>query len=344
MGVSLADALDQAINKSTETPKEEPKKDIVEEVKEEEVVEDESLEGDALEDSSEDDEALEDEEEDALKAKPTKEEKPEVRYEKIIVDGVEQEVTIDELKRGYQKGSASGARFEKASQMLKEARALEEDVNNLADFMNMHPIAAMFEIVGEERASKALNEFHQDMIKFKDMSESERENFLLRKQMEMQNAKKNFSLDRENDVLSDEEAQVIKERLTVRVNRINEEFGFNTKELKFRLLNKIKSFASQHNTADLSLTEMEILAEQVKKEADQEWGQYLSSLDDEDLLERLGPEVVDKVRKTLLKKHKAKKAIKVEPKDGAAKKTSPKRSEEATQKSYRDFWQNPVGN
>jgi len=357
--MSLVDAIQQAIDKSgntpqptaTKAPMPEPDKvaDSVEEVVDE--VEEEEIEtaSDDLEDEDEvdDEDESEDEEEEALSAKfkeekKTKEVKEPIRVERIIEDGVEREITIEELKKGYQKASVSGKRFEEAARIKTEAMQLQNEVQDFVELFEENPILAGYEVLGQERMNAFLTQYRREMDAFDAMSDVEKENFILKKNQQMGEMKRQFRNAKQNESLTEEEAKALKISLSEKVNKVVTEAGFTTNEMKLRLLNKMKSYAKQKpGNQPLDLAEIEMLADRVKDEARGEFSKIVSSMNEEELLEYLGSEVVEKVRKKLVEKYKTKKAQKVEP----TKKVETKKISNNGPKSkmdYEAFWKNPT--
>lgn len=349
--MSLADALDQAINKpSSITPPEKPEikalveEDPIEEAEEEQEEMDEEVDEEVEEASSDEEEP--DEEEEALQSKfkqvtKSKEVKDLPRVEKIIEDGVEREIPISDLIKGYQKASVSGKRFEEASAMKKEAMLLQNEVNDFVEFFDQNPIAAGYEVLGQEKMDAFLNQYRREMDSFDAMSDIEKENFILRKNQQMGEIRRGFKNGKQMEGMNEQEAQAIKESLSVKVEKVIQDAGFKTSEMKIRLLNKMKSYArTKPSGSALDESEIEMLADRVKSETKSEFQQEVSAMTDDQLLEFLGTEVVEKVRKQLVAKFKTKKAEKVEP----TKKAEPKKTVNSGPKNmqdYQDFWKNP---
>jgi len=358
---SLDSVIDQAINKAVEsTPKPETqpkaaapatKKEPIQSEPEEETeieeVEDE-VEG-LKEEPEEDEEAEEDPEKEAEKkalTKPFKKEaKKEVekpRIERIIEDGVEREITIDELKKGFQKASVSGKRFEEASVKLKQAEAIQKDFEDFVDFANENPIIAMYELLGEQRMNDALTTYRKEMADFEKMSDVERENFILKRQINSKKIATGFKQVKEAEALSNVDAQRIREDLIPKVQKVFKDKEFGSQEMKARLFNKMKSYtANRDPKKTLDYEEIELLADQVKEDTKRELTSFTKDLDGEDLVNFLGEEMIEKIRKQLVSRFKTtSKAVKVEPTTTEEPKKT--RQNQKTLEDYRKFWQNPT--
>lgn len=356
--MSLADVLDQAINKSVtadapKPAKPEPEKVEAQSEESEEELEDSEESGnsvvDEVEEELDDQEAKalgEDDEEEALSSKFKEEalKKDEVktapRMEKIIEDGIERDISVDELKKGYQKASVSGKRFEEASQMKKEAFALKSEVQDFVEMFDYNPIAAGYEVIGQERMDAFLEQYRKDMNAFDQMSDVEKENFILRRNQSLRDIKAQFKNGQQTEELSEAEAQAIKENLTQKVEKVILDSGFRTNEMKIRLLNKMKAYSKQKPPGShLELSEIEMLADRVKDETKSELSDAVAGMSGDELIEYLGAEVVDKVRRKLVEKFKIKKAQKVQP----TKKIESKKpgNQPKSKTDYEAFWKNP---
>ena len=285
------------------------------------------------------------EEEKALSFKDTvKEVKKEVktapRIEKIIEDGVEREVPVDELIKGYQKASVSGKRFQEASKMLKDAAAMKQEVADFVELIETNPIVALYEVLGEEKTNMTLEQYRREMAQFEQMTDAEKENFLLKRKLNADNTKRAFQFEKQQEVLSDEEAQAIKESLVTKVEKVASEYGLTTNEQRLRLLNKIKAYASHNGSPHLDTSEIEVLAEMVKEETSSELLGTIKTLKGQELLDRLGEDVVNEVRNTLLSRYKTQKAQKIETSEPDMK-SKRERKEIKSFEDMKKFWDSP---
>lgn len=359
--MSLLNAINQSIQKSVNVapqkvvePVEEPKVEISE-------VQDSELENESKQtkeskptetkvEKEEDKDEISEEEAlekaaKVLKKEAKKEKEPvkeQPRFEKIIEDGVEKEITIDELKKRAQKDSVSSKRFEEASKMLKEAQATEAELQDFVGFMRESPMAALHEILGDEGFNSTMEEFYQQMEAFKNMDETQKENFLLKRQLNMKETKNKFAFEREQEVLSNEKAQKIKEDLVVKFDKVCNDVNFTSNEMKGRLLRKMQAYGNQKGGGEpLDIMEIEMLADEVKLEAQGEFGGLIENMDDDQLFNFLGEKGVERVRQKLLSRFKVKKAEKVEPDPEIQ--TKPKIAKKLeSPEDVRNFWKNPT--
>lgn len=344
--MSLLDAIEAKINEVSTKP--EPKVEVKEakvekpepkiEVKPE-VIREEEPKVEAVEDE-------EDIEEKALSFKETikevrKEAKEQPRIERIIEDGVERDITIDELKKGYQKSSVSGKRFDEASKKLKEAQTIEGQVQDFVDLLNSNPIVGLYEVLGEERTNQVLEQYRREMDEYQQMTPEAKENFLLKRRLEARDTTTKFKVEREQEVLDNNEAQYHKEDLTLKVEKVSENFGLNTNEMKIALLNKMRTYSQYKGPREkLDMSELEILAEQVRDEFGAMTRNRVKGLKGEQLIRELGNDVVDEVRKELLNQYKQQRGQKI----AVAEKDVPKKTVRKfdTQEDARKFWDNPT--
>lgn len=347
--MSLMDALDQAIQKSTAKPETQPAaakepETPVEEVEEELEQEEQEL-AEEEEEVQEDEEASieDDEEEQALSAKFKEggsKEKP--RLEKVIEDGVEREISIDDLKKGYQKASVSGKRFEEAAKMVKDAQQIQAETQQFVDLLEINPLVACYEVLGEEKTTAFFEQYRKEMNAYEQMTDLEKENFRLRKGQQLRGIKTSFANATQNEILTDEDAQAIKETLVQNVEKVVQVAGFKTNEQRQRLLSKMKAYANHKPGArTIEIAEIEMLADRVKEETQAEFKSILAGLSEDEVIEFLGGEIVEKVRKSLVNKFKnTKKAEKVNP----TKKIETKKIQSGpkTKQDYENFWKNPA--
>lgn len=347
--MSLLDAIEAKINEASNKPepkvevKSEPKPEVKVEAKpEKEVIREEKVEEPKIEEIDDDAEEIKK----ALSFKETikevrKEAKEQPRIERIIEDGVERDITIEELKKGYQKSSVSGKRFDEASKKLKEAQAIEGQVQDFVDLLNSNPIVGLYEVLGEERTNQVLEQYRREMMEFEQMTPEAKENFLLKRRLEARDTTTKFKVEREQEVLDNEEAQYHKEDLTMKVEKVADNFGLNTNEMKIALLNKMRAYAQYKGPREkLDMSELEILAEQVRDEFSSMLKNRVKGLKGEQLIKELGNDVVDEVRKELLNQYKQQRGQKVQ----VAEKDIPKKQTRKfeTQEDARKFWDDPT--
>jgi hypothetical protein len=346
--MSLLDAIEQSINNNMKPeapkvepkveakpePKSEPKKEVIRETKPVEIEE------------IEDTESEEEIEEKALSFKDTvkevkKEIKEQPRIEKIIEDGVEREISIDELKKGYQKASVSGKRFDEAAKAIREAKAIEQQVQDFVELLDNNPIVGLYEVLGEEKTHQVLEQYRREMMEYEQMSPEAKENFLLKRRLQARDTTTRFKAEKEYEVLSDNEAQANKEDLFPKVEKVSQEYGLDTNEMKLRLLNKMRAFAQYKGPNQrLEMAELEILAEQVREEFGVEVSNRFKSLKGERLIKELGNDVVDEVRKELLNQYKMQRGQKIETPESKREVKRPKQSESI--EDVRNFWKDPT--
>lgn len=341
--MSLLDALDAKINEAVNKP--EPTKEVKVEAKPEpkveakpEIIEEPETQVSEVEEEDIEEKALSFK--DAIK-EVKKEVKDQPRIERIIEDGIERDITIDELKKGYQKASVSGKRFDEASKKLKDAQAIESQVQDFVDLLNSNPIVGLYEVLGEDRTNQVLEQYRREMMEFEQMSPEAKENFLLKRRLEARDTTTKFKVEREQEVLDNEEAQYHKEDLTLKVEKVAENFGLNTNEMKLALLNKMKAYSQYKGPREkLDLSELEILAEQVREEFGTMLKNRVKGLKGEQLIRELGNDVVDEVRKELLNQYKQQRGQKIH----VAEKDAPKRTVKKfeTPEDMRKFWENPT--
>ena len=261
------------------------------------------------------------------------------RVERIIEDGIEREIPIEELIKGYQKASVSGKRFSDASKSLKEAQSIRQEVQDFVELMETNPIVALYEVLGEEKTNQTLEQYRKEMKAFEQMSPAEQENYILKRRMNTDQTKRNFQADKQQEILSDEEAQHIKESLTMKIEKVTSEYGLDTSEQKMRLLNKMKSYANHNGSANLDQTEIEILADQVRKETSKELTGYVKNLKGQALIDALGEDTANEVRSFYLERYKTQKAQKVD--SGNTTDTVRERKEIKSLNDYKDFFNDP---
>ncbi len=262
--------------------------------------------------------------------------KPETpRLEKVIEDGVEREITLEDLKKGYQKGSVSGKRFEEASKMMKDAKQMESEVKEFVEFLRENPIMGLYEVLGEDQTNMTLEQYRREMAAFEGMDETARENYLLKRKLQMRDVKNQYKADKEYEVLSNEEAQKIKETLIPQVEKACASADLITDEMRTSLLRKMQVYGEQGKKS-ISYEEIEMLADEVREEYKSVIGNSFSKMDDEQYAKAID---IERARKILLAKFKVKKAQKVEPEEKSEK---PKSKEFKSPKDYSNFWKNPT--
>lgn len=339
--MSLTDAIQEAINKS-DAPKvkevvQEASATKVEELEENEIQKENA---DSKEEPSED-EVSEEEAIEAVSLKKEKEPKKEApRIEKIIEDGVEREISLDELKKGYQKASVSGKRFEEASKIQKENIDIKRELQDFVDLAQQNPIVAMYDLLGRETMDHALNTYRKEMADFETMTEAERENFILKRQLDTRNLKRNFEDNKRTEILTDEQAQYLKEDLSKKVEKVVSGHGLSTTGLKVSLLNKMKSYSKNRpQNSPMDLSEIEFIADQVKSEFKSDMISSFKSMTLDEKIEAIGEETLEDIRKMFVDKFKTQKAKKIT----TSKSAEPERKTKSDKsiQDYQKFFNDP---
>ena len=101
---------------------------------------------------------------------------------KIAVDGVDQEVDLEELKRGYGTNKAATRRFQQASEMQKQSKQIIDAIQNGdVDFLKKH--------FPKDKFIKAAEDVLLEKIEYDELPDHEKEMRQLRKELADRDAK-----------------------------------------------------------------------------------------------------------------------------------------------------------
>lgn len=93
---------------------------------------------------------------------------------KTKIDGIEQEVDIEELTKGYQKAKSSDQRFQEAAQLRKEAQEERAQVNALLEKAQKGDLSWLKGLVPKETLNKWAEENLLEHINWEQMPEAEK--------------------------------------------------------------------------------------------------------------------------------------------------------------------------
>lgn len=222
----------------------------------------------------------------------------------VKVDGVDTEVTLDEVLKGYQLAQASYKKMEEASKARKDSEKIRQDLQTLVGSLRggkfEDRVQTLAELVGGPQAFADLyHEIRAQEESYRGMSESERQAHDYKQQLARYQAQekqreaqeKQTRLSQETARWSQEFPKMFSEALTAEGVRVTPYKIQRMASLAHHYLDK----GQQINAG--------ALARAIKKESGVS-AQLGSELSGEDLLAELGEDVVKRIEKAFVSKYK----------------------------------------
>lgn len=235
------------------------------------------------------------------------EEVPEELLE-IVIDGQTMQVSMEELKNGYQKASASAKRFQEASAKAKEVEAYEAKTREWEQKLLNNPYEALKSAgIPDEDIRKHYEDIVYQWLKLDAMSEDEK--VAMRQQRETEAKLKEYEemkLKMEELERSKEqqayEAQVAQQQEEM-ANQINEALDRNGVPNSPAAIKRVAEMwgVALSTGSDINL---DSVVTEFKASSSSSLQEMLSSMDEDSLLSLIGEERMSKIRKKDLAKIK----------------------------------------
>lgn len=218
---------------------------------------------------------------------------PKKRY-KVKVDDTEDEVDEDELVRGYQRARASNMKFEEAAKIRKQAEKFIETLRTDPRKILANPKLGLdFKKLAEEYLAE---QYEQELLSPEEIEQRKKDRELEEYRSKEQSAQKKQEQEREEQLKEflrgDYEKKIIGALEKVQIPKTD------------ACIKRMISYAKKNiqNGYDLP---MEDIAELVREDYLSDVKQMFSSLEGDQLLQMLGNDIADKIRKSDLQKLKS---------------------------------------
>lgn len=222
----------------------------------------------------------------------------------VKVDGKDQEVTLDEVLKGYQLAQASYKKMEEASKFRKEAELTKKGVQDLVSTLRGGSFEARIQTLadivgGPEAFADLYHEIRSQEEAYGGMSEAEKKAHDYKHQLDRYQAQEKQRETREKETAMSQETAKWREELPKQFTTALQEEGVRVTPYKIqRMASLAHHFLEKGQTIDAKA-----LARAVKREAGV-GAQLGEELGGEDLLAELGPEVVKRIEKAFVAKYK----------------------------------------
>lgn len=245
----------------------------------------------------------------------TDEQKEEARHEiaqkiyKAKIDGEEQEFDVsnpedvEELLKGYQLAVGAGKRFEEAAALRKQAQQDTKMAQELLKLLKespesvlMHPDIGYTEEQLQEFAEKVIAK----KIEEEQLTPEQKKIKELEVQLEKERKEREQATKQEQELAIKEAQEYYENTFTEEINKVLPKYGLPKSP---KTVSQMAQYLITAKEAGADL-DFDRAARMVKRDLDLWNKEVYGSLDGEDLVKALNPQVLDKVRKTLLQKAK----------------------------------------
>jgi hemerythrin len=108
---------------------------------------------------------------------------------KIAVDGVDQEVDLEELKRGYGTNKAATRRFQQAAEIQKQSKQMQKESQQIIDAISSGDVEFLKKHFPKDKFIKAAEDVLLEKIEYDELPDHEKEMRQLRKELADRDAK-----------------------------------------------------------------------------------------------------------------------------------------------------------
>lgn len=249
------------------------------------------------------------EEQEGEEGKPSEEEEEETdedkRSYKLKVFGKERDVTLQEMKRGYQKALAADEKFRQAEKLRQEATQVFEQLVSASDPLEVVEQILSWHLGDPRLAVEQLDQAVRARIERKIEEESlgPEERRIRSAKAEIERKKKELEAERQKQYKTEQEKQ--RQALLQEFKGVFEKVGLTFNDWTVRTTAQ-KLLEAQRAGLELSTEEA---ASEVAREIEDRLREHVESLPEEELAKRY-PALRDKIRAANLEKRKRKSATK----------------------------------